>query len=67
MVGDVSLGDVLLKQLPLILVSLACGNVIQVVPLSCNVNNRDYSHTYQVIEDCYAIDILTTEHIIMIY
>ena len=40
MVGGVLLDDVLfVKQLPSILVSLACGNVIQVVPLSCSVNN----------------------------
>lgn len=63
MVGDVSLGDVLFeKQLPSILVLLACGSVIQVVPLFCNVNNRDYSHTYGIFQDCYNIDIFTTEH-----
>ena len=50
MVGDVSLGGVLFeKQLPSILVSLACGSVIQVVPLFYNVNNRDYSHTYKIV------------------
>ena len=40
MVGDVLVADV--KQLPLISVSLRCGNVIQVVPL---FYNSDYSHT----------------------